>query len=75
ETVFKGVVHYPLALAFEIGEDEQVRLEVEYRTDILDQAYAQRAAKVVAELVARVPDALDLPLSDLFGTLRAAAGA
>ncbi|WP_280234082.1 condensation domain-containing protein [Nocardia cyriacigeorgica] len=75
ETVFKGVVHYPLALAFEIGEDERVRLEVEYRTDILDQPYAERAAKVVAELVARVPEALDSPLSDLFGALRAAADA
>lgn len=75
ETVFKGVVHYPLALAFEISEDDRVRLEVEYRTDILDDAYARRAAAVVADLVARVPAALDRPLRDLFGDIRAAAGA
>ncbi|MFI7002414.1 condensation domain-containing protein [Nocardia sp. NPDC050175] len=74
ETVFKGVVHYPLSLAFEISEDDRVHLEIEYRTDVLDTSYARRAANVVAELVARVPRSLDRPVAELFDEIRSAVG-
>lgn len=73
ETVFKDVVHYPLSLAFEFSEDDHVHLEIEYRTDVLDDAYAKRAAAVVAELTSQVPQSAEVQIDEFLQKVRAAA--
>ncbi|MCH5641621.1 condensation domain-containing protein [Gordonia sp. ABSL49_1] len=65
ETIFKDIVHYPLSLAFETGENDDVHLEIEYRTDVLGEDVARRAAQVASALVADLPKKSHLSLRDL----------
>lgn len=65
ESVFNGVGNYPLTLAFEIGEDARIHLEVDYQPEVVDDALARRATQVVAALVKRVPLALDIAADEL----------
>ncbi|MFC3243486.1 condensation domain-containing protein [Gordonia humi] len=65
ETVFKDVVHYPLSISFEFDEHDAVHLELEYRTDVLDERYAERVADAAERLTAGLPDTADTPLTSL----------
>lgn len=65
QTVFKDVVHYPLSISFEFDEHDAVHLELEYRTDLLDEVYAERVADVVESLAATLPESADVVLSRL----------
>lgn len=69
-SVFNGIGNYPLTFAFEIGADEQVRLEVDYQTDVVDQRYARRAAALLTGLIERIPDRLDTEVGQLVSALR-----
>lgn len=64
ETVFKDVVHYPLSISFEFDEHDAVHLELEYRTDVLDESYAERVADTVLSLTSRLPESADVPLAE-----------
>ncbi|WP_132993151.1 condensation domain-containing protein [Gordonia zhaorongruii] len=68
ETITKDVVHYPLSLAFEFSENDDLRLDVEYRTDILDEAFADRAARTAIDLIARLPQSADAVLGEVLGS-------
>ncbi|WOC12963.1 condensation domain-containing protein [Gordonia sp. MP11Mi] len=64
ETVFADIVHYPLSITFEFDEQDAVHLELEYRTDVLDGAAAERIADVVDVLTSRLPESADVPLAE-----------
>lgn len=68
-TVFKDVVHYPLSVSFEFDEHDAVHLELEYRTDVLDDPYARRVADVVDSVATRLPESADVPLGRLLGSI------
>ncbi|MGV9410517.1 condensation domain-containing protein [Nocardia sp. NPDC003693] len=70
ESVFHGIGNYPLTLAFELGADDSVHLEIDHQPGPVDDARAQRAADITTALVARIPGALDRPLADLVGAVR-----
>ncbi|WP_282776807.1 condensation domain-containing protein [Nocardia sp. CC201C] len=69
-SVFHGVGNYPLTLAFELGADDGVHLEVDHQPEAVDAARAHRAAAMATALVARIPGALDRPLAELVGAVR-----
>ncbi|WP_040794522.1 condensation domain-containing protein [Nocardia higoensis] len=69
-SVFNGIGNYPLTFAFEIGADEQVHLEVDYQTEVVDEEFAHRAAAVLTGLIERVPDRLDTEVGQLVSALR-----
>ncbi|GAC70648.1 condensation domain-containing protein [Gordonia soli] len=71
EAIFKDVVHYPLSVSFEFDEHDQVHLEVEYRTDVLDDDYAARTVRVVEDLVAALPDSAQAGLGELLAQVGA----
>ncbi|WP_018180264.1 condensation domain-containing protein [Jongsikchunia kroppenstedtii] len=70
ETIFKDIVHYPLSISFEFDEHDHVHLEIEYRTDILAEADAQRVAQIVESLVELAPQSSGKPLGELFTDVR-----
>lgn len=63
--VFTGIAPYPLTLAFEMGADGGVHLEVDHQLAVVDTAAAERAARVLAALVHRLPAALATPVAAL----------
>ncbi|WP_306361469.1 condensation domain-containing protein [Nocardia sp. CC227C] len=69
-SVFHGIGNYPLTLAFELGADDGVHLEVDHQPEVVDAARAHRAAAMATALVTRIPGALDRPLAELVGAVR-----
>lgn len=69
ESVFHGIGNYPLTLAFELGADDDVHLEVDHQPEVVDTARAHRAADIATALVTRIPAALDRPMAELVGAV------